>query len=129
MAWRRRWSYSGSAKRPQPQVPIQTLWRIAVRNRVRVDRIGVMPTGHLADLADDDRIARLHHGLVVAAARTFAEWDAHPHAGHIRNLPPITWTRMGDAPPLALPAIGVSRSGVSGKSTTMVVPRPGKERQ
>jgi crotonobetainyl-CoA:carnitine CoA-transferase CaiB-like acyl-CoA transferase len=37
-------------------------------------------------------------GLVVAAARRFAEWDAHPQAAAIRSQPPVSIERIGDAP-------------------------------
>ncbi|NYH98166.1 crotonobetainyl-CoA:carnitine CoA-transferase CaiB-like acyl-CoA transferase [Cupriavidus plantarum] len=48
-------------------------------------------------------------GLVVAAMRTFDEWDAHPQAAALRGLPPLTIERIGDAPPrpfAPLPAHG-----------------------
>ncbi len=38
-------------------------------------------------------------GLVVAAARSFAEWDAHPQAAALRTQPPVAIERIGDAPP------------------------------
>jgi len=38
-------------------------------------------------------------GLVVAAARSFAEWDAHPQAAALRQQPPVVIERIGDAPP------------------------------
>jgi crotonobetainyl-CoA:carnitine CoA-transferase CaiB-like acyl-CoA transferase len=38
-------------------------------------------------------------GLVVAAARSFAEWDAHPQAATLRDQPPVLIERIGDAPP------------------------------
>jgi crotonobetainyl-CoA:carnitine CoA-transferase CaiB-like acyl-CoA transferase len=37
-------------------------------------------------------------GLVVARARTFAEWDAHPHSQAVRSLPLISIERIGDGP-------------------------------
>lgn len=42
-------------------------------------------------------------GLVVAAMRSFEEWDRHPQATALRELPPIVIERIGDAPPLPLP--------------------------
>ncbi|MBL8310142.1 MAG: CoA transferase [Burkholderiales bacterium] len=51
----------------------------------------------------EDAAAR--RGLVAAACRSFAEWDAHPQAAALATLPLITWTRIGDAPPLPLPAL------------------------
>lgn len=43
-------------------------------------------------------------GLVVAALRSFDEWDRHPQAAALRGLPPVTLERIGDAPPQPLPA-------------------------
>ncbi|WP_265921414.1 CoA transferase [Cupriavidus nantongensis] len=43
-------------------------------------------------------------GLVVAALRSFDEWDRHPQAAALRGLPPLTLERIGDAPPQPLPA-------------------------
>ncbi|SCU86028.1 Acyl-CoA transferase/carnitine dehydratase [Cupriavidus necator] len=43
-------------------------------------------------------------GLVVAALRSFEEWDRHPQAAALRGLPPVTLERIGDAPPQPLPA-------------------------
>ena len=40
-------------------------------------------------------------GLVVAAARSFAEWDALPQAAALRAQPPVSIERIGDAPPRA----------------------------
>jgi len=37
-------------------------------------------------------------GLVVAKARTFAQWDAHPHSRAVPTLPLISIERIGDAP-------------------------------
>ncbi|SDC18336.1 Crotonobetainyl-CoA:carnitine CoA-transferase CaiB [Cupriavidus sp. YR651] len=44
-------------------------------------------------------------GLVVAAMRTFDEWQAHPQAEAIRALPPVTIEKIGEAPPEPLPAL------------------------
>lgn len=38
-------------------------------------------------------------GLVVAMARTFEEWDAHPHAQAMAAAPFMEIERIGDAPP------------------------------
>jgi crotonobetainyl-CoA:carnitine CoA-transferase CaiB-like acyl-CoA transferase len=36
--------------------------------------------------------------LVVAKARTFDEWDAHPHSRAVRSLPLVSIERIGDGP-------------------------------
>ena len=45
-------------------------------------------------------------GMVVAAVRNFAEWDAHPHAAVIAAQPLMQIERIGDAPPTLLPPAG-----------------------
>ncbi len=42
-------------------------------------------------------------GLVVAALRSFDEWDAHPQSAAIAAQPLVAIERLGDAPPLPLP--------------------------
>jgi crotonobetainyl-CoA:carnitine CoA-transferase CaiB-like acyl-CoA transferase len=41
-------------------------------------------------------------GLVVTMARSFAEWDAHPHGRVAAEIPPLVIERIGDAPPQPL---------------------------
>ena len=43
-------------------------------------------------------------GMVVAKARTFAEWDAHPQGQAVRTIPLVTVEKIGDAPNLSVPA-------------------------
>ena len=43
-------------------------------------------------------------GLVVAMARRFEEWDAHPHGAALARLPPIEIGKVGEAPAPARPA-------------------------
>ena len=45
-------------------------------------------------------------GLVVAALRSFEAWDAHPQGQAVAALPLMTFERIGDAPPMALPPLG-----------------------
>ena len=45
-------------------------------------------------------------GLVVAALRSFESWDAHPQGRAVAGLPLMTFERVGDAPPMALPQLG-----------------------
>ncbi|KAA5607970.1 CoA transferase, partial [Rhodovastum atsumiense] len=42
-------------------------------------------------------------GLCVAMLRDVATWDAHPHGRHLAAAPPLTLTRLGDAPPRHFP--------------------------
>ena len=44
-------------------------------------------------------------GMVVAALRRFDEWDAHPQSAVIAAQPLVAIDRIGDAPPLAWPAL------------------------
>ena len=43
-------------------------------------------------------------GLVVSAARTFAQWDAHPQSAAVAAQPLVRLERIGDAPAIAWPA-------------------------
>ncbi len=44
-------------------------------------------------------------GLVAAAFRSFDEWDAHPQGQVIAAQPLMTFEKIGEAPPLDLPAL------------------------
>ena len=44
-------------------------------------------------------------GLVVAALRSFDEWDAHPQGIAVAQQPLLRWQRLGDATPGAWPAL------------------------
>ena len=44
-------------------------------------------------------------GLVVAALRRFDEWDAHAQGQAVALQPMLRFTRIGDAPPRALPPL------------------------
>ena len=44
-------------------------------------------------------------GLVVAACRSFAEWDAHPQGQAVAALPLFTIERIGEASPRELPEL------------------------
>jgi len=58
--------------------------------------------------------AAAERGLVVAALRSFAEWDAHPHAQALAAQPLLTLERIGDAPPLALPELREDQRPLTG---------------
>lgn len=55
--------------------------------------------------AEDFETAASQAGLVVAAMRSFDEWDAHPQAAALRALPPLILERLGDAPAEPLPPL------------------------
>ena len=47
-------------------------------------------------------------GLVVAACRSFAEWDAHPQGQAVAALPLFTSERIGDAEPRPMAALNAN---------------------
>ena len=47
-------------------------------------------------------------GLVVAACRSFAEWDAHPQGKAVAALPLFTIERIGDAEPRPMAALNAN---------------------
>ena len=49
--------------------------------------------------------AAANAGLVVAALRSFDVWDSHPQGQAVAALPLMTFERIGDAPPVALPPL------------------------
>ena len=49
--------------------------------------------------AQDFEDAAAGAGLVVSRARSFEEWDRHPHALAAAEEPPLRLTRLGGAPP------------------------------
>jgi crotonobetainyl-CoA:carnitine CoA-transferase CaiB-like acyl-CoA transferase len=51
-------------------------------------------------------------GLVVAMARTFEEWDAHPHAQAMAAVPFMEIERIGAAPPIPFPERGPFGEGL-----------------
>ncbi|AVZ79389.1 carnitine dehydratase [Zoogloeaceae bacteirum Par-f-2] len=58
--------------------------------------------------------AAAEHGLVAAALRSFAEWDATPQGQAVAAQPPMTITRIGDAPPRPLPPLAAGQRPLSG---------------
>ncbi len=58
--------------------------------------------------------AAAERGLVVAAARRFDDWDAHPQAHALAGQPVVALERLGDAPPQAWPALAPGASPLAG---------------
>jgi crotonobetainyl-CoA:carnitine CoA-transferase CaiB-like acyl-CoA transferase len=84
-----------------------------------------LPEGSGAEAADvrralqrwnalDFEQAAADAGLVVAALRRFEEWDAHPQGCAVAAQPLLKWTRLGDAPPRALPALPLTARPLQG---------------
>ncbi len=53
-------------------------------------------------------------GCVVAALRSFDEWDAHPQAAHVAAQALVAIERIGDAPPLPWPDAGSHDAPLAG---------------
>ena len=53
-------------------------------------------------------------GLVATALRSFAQWDASPQGQAVAAQPLFTLTRIGAAPPRALPPLGVAQRPLEG---------------
>lgn len=84
-----------------------------------------LPEGASAEPADvrralrrwnalDFELAAADAGLVVAALRRFDEWDAHPQGQAVALQPLLQWTRLGDAPPCALPLLPMQARPLQG---------------
>lgn len=68
----------------------------------------------LAWRALDFEQAAADRGLVVAAMRSFEEWDAHPQGRTLAAQPLLEFERIGDAPPAALPRLPDDQRPLSG---------------
>ncbi len=53
-------------------------------------------------------------GLVVAALRTLDEWDHHPQSAAVAQRPLVDFEKIGEAPPLAWPALPLSARPLQG---------------
>jgi CoA-transferase family III len=53
-------------------------------------------------------------GLVVAASRSFVEWDAHPQGQAVATLPLFTIERIGDGEPRKLPLLNADDRPLTG---------------
>jgi hypothetical protein len=63
-------------------------------------------------------------GLVVAAMRTFAEWDAHPQGQAIARLPLMSIERIGDAPAPLWPQGNRPLAGIKVLDLTRIIAGP-----
>ena len=52
--------------------------------------------------------------LVVAAVRSFEEWDAHPQARVLAGQALLTWEKIGEAPPRSLPPLAPDAAPLAG---------------
>jgi crotonobetainyl-CoA:carnitine CoA-transferase CaiB-like acyl-CoA transferase len=65
--------------------------------------------------AQDFEQAAAERGLVVAALRSFAQWDAHPQGLAVAAQPLMHFERLGgDAPALPMPALQTAQRPLSG---------------
>ena len=53
-------------------------------------------------------------GLVVAALRSFDEWDRHPQSAVVTRDPLVAIEKIGDAEPLVLPALSIDARPLTG---------------
>ena len=58
--------------------------------------------------------AAADHGLVVAAARRFDDWDEHPRGQALAAQPLLSFERVGDAAPRQLPRVEADQQPLSG---------------
>jgi crotonobetainyl-CoA:carnitine CoA-transferase CaiB-like acyl-CoA transferase len=76
--------------------------------------------------AEDVEEAAANAGLVVAAMRTFDEWDRHPQGQALKLLPLLSIEKIGAAPPQALPPAVLQRplDGVRVLDLTRIIAGP-----
>lgn len=86
------------------------LMGLSAATAVRADAEKAMLARHALEFEQ----AAADAGLVVAALRTFAEWDQHPQARAVATLPLMTFERIGDAPALPLRALKADERPLTG---------------
>jgi len=64
--------------------------------------------------AFDFEDAAAQAGLVVAALRSFDEWDRHPQSAEVARNPLVAIEKIGDAAPLVLPALPIDARPLAG---------------
>jgi crotonobetainyl-CoA:carnitine CoA-transferase CaiB-like acyl-CoA transferase len=74
--------------------------------------------------AEKFETAAAEAGLVATAARSFAEWDAHPQGRTVAGQPLFAIERIGDAPPRPLPAGDRPLAGIRVLDLTRVIAGP-----
>ncbi|MFT7599067.1 MAG: crotonobetainyl-CoA:carnitine CoA-transferase CaiB-like acyl-CoA transferase [Acidimicrobiales bacterium] len=91
---------------------IQLHCNFAHHARGVVDHLGVEPERTAVEAAIGKRAGHeleaelIDRGLIAALCRTLEEWDNHPHAAPTADLPLLSATRLGDAPPRPIPTTG-----------------------
>ncbi len=84
-----------------------------------------LPPGDKTEKADVERAlkqwraqqfeqAAADNKLVVSALRSFAEWDAHPACAELKPQPVISFEKIGDAAPIALPPLSSREQPLAG---------------
>lgn len=74
--------------------------------------------------AEEFEEAAAREGLVVAAMRSFEEWDHHSQGVAVAALPVFSIERIGDAPPQPLPAAPRPLGGVQVLDLTRIIAGP-----
>ncbi|QNM95018.1 CoA transferase [Chitinimonas koreensis] len=74
--------------------------------------------------AEEFEQAAAERGLVVAMARSFEQWDAHPQAAALAALPPFTLEKIGDAPPWRPTRAARPLAGLRALDLTRVIAGP-----
>ncbi len=74
--------------------------------------------------AEEFEEAAAHAGLVVAAQRSFEEWDHHPQGRAVAALPVFSIERIGEAPPQPLAGAARPLGGVRVLDLTRIIAGP-----